>query len=360
MQENAAKVIDAVCDSDKLEYEDTYHVFLSCYSLYNRELDGTVQTSFITHCTNYIEIKGYTERITKEILDLLLKDLQHREEHVDNVMQGSGWTYIKTTSIDLTYSRVLGRRVQKITKKKRNSLANYVTYPTGRRGKHYIINPNPKMFPTRFDQHPGPENARCVTLAIKSHLMINSFQNENEKEEAIRYMRTRKKHSQYEERYVRAMNQQKVVFPPESVNSGYFYASKWKKLEKLNNIPIVVYHLEKSAQEKDVNLSCIYAPSQATLKKYENKPLCNLIQLSKSHVAYIPKIQGYFNQIFDQRLNGDETRYQFCYSKFTSKEDLSTHLQRGACLRNTSHPPRTRLIEKSYCQTLYVEKYYNP
>ena len=64
------------------------------------------------------------------------------------------------------------------------------------------------------------------------------------------------------------MNQQKVVFPAESVNSGYFYASQWKKLQKLNNIPIVVYHLEKSIQNKeDVNISCIFAPSQATLKK---------------------------------------------------------------------------------------------
>ena len=155
LEENAAEVINKVCESDKLQYEDTYHVFLSCYSLYNRELDGTVQKSFATHCTNYIEIKGYTERITKEILDLLLKDLQHREEHVENIMSGSGWTYIKTTSIDLTYSRVLGRRVQKV-QNKRNSLANYVSYPTGRRGGDYIINPNPKSFPARFDQHPGP------------------------------------------------------------------------------------------------------------------------------------------------------------------------------------------------------------
>ena len=72
---------------------------------------------------------------------------------------------------------------------------------------------------------------RCVTLAIKSHLMINSFQNENEKEDAIRYMRTRRKNSQYEERYVRAMNQQKVVFPPESVNSVFFMQLSGKKLK---------------------------------------------------------------------------------------------------------------------------------
>ena len=165
--------------------------FLSCYSLYNCELDVTIQTSFITHCSKYIEIKGYTERITKEILDFLLKDLQHREEHVENVMSGSGWTYMKTTSIDLTFSRVLGRSVQK----SRKSLANYVNYPKGRRGRHSIVNPHPKFFPPRFDDYPGPEHARCVTLAIKSHLMINSFDNENDKEEAIHYMRTRRKTS---------------------------------------------------------------------------------------------------------------------------------------------------------------------
>ena len=108
-------------------------------------------------------------------------------------MQGSGWTYMKTTSLDLTFSRVLGRSVRK-------KIGNYEEYPKGRRGRDNVINPNPYYFPLWGDVSPGPQNARCVTLAIKAHLMLNSIENKTEKKEALTHM-CKKRNGSFDPKY---------------------------------------------------------------------------------------------------------------------------------------------------------------
>ena len=346
IQQNNSRIVNAVLESDKINDQNTYHVFLSCYSYYSRKQDGRIHNSYIVHSTDFEVIRPYTERFNEQILNELIKNLQSREANVEKVMQGSGWTYMKTTSLDLTFSRVLGRSVRK-------KIGNYQEYPKGRRGRDNVINPNPYYFPLWGDVSPGPQNARCVTLAIKAHLMLNSIENKTEKKEALTHM-CKKRNGSFDPKYTNAMNQQTVKFPTECENTGNFFASQWRKIQELNKLPICVYALEKSIVNKEnVNISCIYAPSQLTLKKYETKPICHLLQSSKTHVMYIPDIQSFFKQILDGEKNMHKC--SFCFNGFKSKEGLTTHLQMGLCIRQRSQPPKTTLVKNAVIKHLMLK-----
>merc|ERR1711873_281090 len=96
--------------------------------------------------------------------------------------------------------------------------------------------------------------------------------------------------------YWEQMAAESVQMPPDVRQTGDFSLKHFKQLEKLNDFPIAVYNLEQGEEEGAASISCLLAPDKQLVEG--GLPICNLLMISPSHVAFVPNFKRYMQVIF--------------------------------------------------------------
>ena len=186
-------------------------------------------------------------------------------------------------------------------------------YPWGCRGVSKVININydRSLLNDRREVVSG-KLSPCMKYALKSHF-INISDTLSNKDEVIGKLKGTQTAKLYSRKIRQALLQQAIVVPDTLRDNGITIRDM-KKLEKANEVPIVVYYLDYTATRKQrktreqamktnakrgedpyVTLTCIRAPSQKILSRY-TKPPCHLLMIGPKHVCYIPNIQEFMLQ----------------------------------------------------------------
>ena len=80
-------------------------------------------------------------------------------------MEGSDWVYLGLERIEILFIITDGRTVHP-------SLGEYVSYPKGKRGRDFVINPNYTRKPR--DRH-IIETSECVRWSLRCYKMLSSM-----------------------------------------------------------------------------------------------------------------------------------------------------------------------------------------
>merc|ERR1739842_164234 len=217
----------------------------------------------------------------------------------------------------------------------------------------------------------------CVIWALKAHF-INISETLPDREEIIEALTGKQSPLCYTRPIRQSLLQQAIVVPDMLRDEGMTIRDMGE-LEKSNEVPIVVYYLDYTATPKqrktreqaiktkakrggdpydpdhymhDVSLTCIRAPSQKILSRYD-KPPCHLLMIGPRHVCYIPNIQAFMLQVFDGAWrdmasikDANMRRCPLCFGLLRDQTHLLSHLKSGICYKNASQPPAVILPPK--------------
>lgn len=126
--------------------------------------------------------------------------------------------------------------------------------------------------------------------------------------------------------------------PADVRQTGDFSLKHFKQFEKLNGFPIALYNLEKG-EDGSVNISCLLAPDKKLVEG--GLPICNLIMITSSHVAFVPNFKRYMKKIFHDKTPLEHYhRCQICFFKFKNEKQLNDHLSNGTCICKKAQPCR--------------------
>ena len=129
----------------------------------------------------------------------------------------------------------------------------------------------------------------------------------------------------------------------------------WRRLEKDNDIPIIVHALQECTNRKGVSISTIYRLQSRTL----NGEICHLLMLNRNHVCLIPNMQQYFEAIFHGK-HRKGPRCSLCFTKMKDNNHLKEHLFRTNCHSMTAQPPRIEFIKNGVLSYRNLKNHYNP
>ena len=339
LRANIRNILLSIHNSQVLLPNRNYRVGLSFTSTYRRSSElilDSYDIRVLHDTTHFRTILSLTQGFNEDLLGELCEEVAKKYGDTVKALDGSGWQYLYTSDISLTFVQFSGRKVLSFVK----NINNYVPYPQYRRGKHKVINILNDNLPNDRDVCYGPSRSRCVTLALKAHMINSHMANGDEKDIIMKDLL--KNGEFYRDETKDALMKQKVEFPANVSNE--FTMRDWSKLERSNQTPIIVYNLMKHKSKKEVvYLTCIRAPKQKTFNKFRVSPTCHIVMLSSDHCAYIPDMVGFMKTIFNKPLNKTRNRCKLCFAQLIDSNSLSLHLTRGACFGTYSQPPIVRL-----------------
>ena len=329
---------------------------------FKNEITGVIRVAKMT--TNAIRILPL--RNVMSGLQTLVKDLGTRFQITKKILENSDMTYIYANRIKICVVANDGKRVRRTGG--RQLIQKFKWYPWGCRGMRRVINVNAdrRLENDRREVVAGSLSP-CVKYALKAHF-INISDTLPNRDEIIEGLTGNQSPLRYTRVIREALLKQHIVVPDTLRDKGITIRDI-KKLEKANEVPIVVYYLDYTATRKqrktreqamktiiesggdpydadhymhDVSLTCIRAPTQKILTNY-TKPPCHLLMIGPKHVCYIPNIQEYMLQVFDTRFrdlasikDANMRRYPLCFGLLRDQPNLLTHLKSGNCYKNQS------------------------
>ena len=152
----------------------------------------------------------------------------------------------------------------------------------------------------------------------------------------------------YPSAYWQQIAAESVLMPADVRETGDFSLKHFKQLEKLNGFPIALYNLEKD-EGGLVNISCLLAPDKKLVEG--GLPICNLIMITSSHVAFVPNFKRYMKTLFNDRTKTPLEYYhrcQICFFKFKNERELNNHLSNGTRICKKAQPCRMILEKDSF------------
>ena len=336
LNQNIAKIVNEIQTHPHLSKNKNYKVTLSYSSKFRKQNEGAdTHEDRILHDTTHVRtLLNLTHSFNASLLKDLLDSVDLRFDGTMNKFQGSGWLYVSTSDIALTFIRFKGRNVNY-----QKDIGCYVAYPDNTRGARKIINifndPRDKL----LDPYYGPEQNRCVTLCLKAHF-INHDDNLPLRTDIIDELKIGNRH--LSKNANEALYAKQVIYP-DNIIQNTFTVKDFAKLEKANKTPIVVYSMlaNKSHKKEGLFINCIRAPKQRVLNRYRNKATCHILMLSPSHCAYIPNMTDFMNTIF--KKNNSHRRCHLCFGLLSNKQSLDAHLRLSTCFGSYSQPPVTNL-----------------
>ena len=132
---------------------------------------------------------------------------------------------------------------------KKQSMLGFKYYPRGLRGVRKIININyDRRLINNKCEVVSESMSPCVKYALKAHF-INISDWLPDRDEVIRKLKGSQSPVHYSRKIRQALLQQAIVVPDTLRDEGVTI-SDMKKLEKANEVPIVVYYLDYTATRK--------------------------------------------------------------------------------------------------------------
>ena len=174
-------------------------------------------------------------------LQTLVKDLGTRFQITKQILENSGMTYIYANRIKICVIANEGKRVRRTGG--RQLIQKFEWYPWGCRGMRRVINVNAdrRLENDRREVVAGSLSP-CVKYALKAHF-INISDTLPDRDEVIGKLKGTQSAKHYSHKIRQALLQQAIVVPDTLRDNGITIRDM-KKLEKANEVPIVVYYLD--------------------------------------------------------------------------------------------------------------------
>ena len=251
--------------------------------------------------SHYAEMPAYSNALEGPFVNELIDNLQNVMNDRNDTLVGSDWVYLGVAKLFVTFIKTGGRDIRNVNE--------YVPYPKGKRGNGCVINPNYRVKP--YGIRSKEPMAECLGWAIRCYKIYNELEDIKLKDDFIKDLATK---DIYPSDYWHRMLAQDLILPDDVLRSGAFQLKDFKSVEKLNNIPIALYNLEKGKKGDHVSVSCILAPKSELVDR--GIPICHLLMINSTHVAFIPNMKKYMKAIFADASKNSKAPYNRCHICF--------------------------------------------
>merc|ERR1711917_79823 len=175
------------------------------------------------------------------------------------------------------------------------NVREYVALPRHKRGGSCVINLDYRRKPHSVMGR-EPE-AECLGWAVRCYKLYSRISDVEKQRVFIRDLSCTR--GLYRASYWEQMAAETVQMPAEVRQTGDFSLKHFKQLEKLNDFPIAVYNLEQAEEDGSSSISCLLDPDKQLVEG--GLPICNLLMIDPSHVAFVPNFKRYMQVIFRDR-----------------------------------------------------------
>ena len=331
--ENADKIAEEINSSNCLDISRSYKCNITAFVKYYKSGINGYEYGGVFYPSEYLELPAYSGALDEPYLGGLIVNLEDVMNVRNSKMEGSDWVFMGIGKIYVTFIKTSGRSIINVR--------DYVALPANKRGSRSIINLNyhKKLHRTVSEE---PE-AECLGWAVRCYKVYSKIPNGEMQDRLISDLT--QPDGYYPIDYWRQMAAESVIMLADVGQTGNFSLKHFKQLEKLNGFPIALYNLEKVG-EGSVTISCLLGPDKKLVE--EGLPICNLIMITPSHVAFVPNFKRYMKTIFHDRPKTPLEYYhrcQICFFKFQNEKQLNSHLSNGTCICKKAQPCRM-ILEK--------------
>ena len=329
LNHNKEAIYSQIKASNHLSPWDTYKVYISCFSkYYKRNSENQSEFGGMYNSSRHDVLPAGSEALDNDYLQYVINSLGDVQTQQQGSMRDSNWIYMGTAQIAIVFFKMIGKPIQ---------IKEWEPYKG--RGRDSIINVNNTRPQNRITNI-----SPCVVIAIRCHKYLHDHTNTQYKEYDMSKLRGNRGGKRISKEIWHRLRQYPVSLPRESVVTGAFTMDHFSGLEKANSIPIAVHFLKKGqTKEGGLNIECIRAPSNNTIRTYIDSEICHLLMISPFHVCYIPDITQYLKIAFKSK---SKHRCYFCYIAFNSQFNLVDHLRDGGCHLESNFVPTTMLLEE--------------
>ena len=312
--ENANKIAEEINSSNRLDISHSYKCNITAFVKYYKSGINGGEHGGVFYPSEYLELPAYSGAIDEPYLGQLIVNLEDVMNVRNSKMEGSDWVFMGVGKIYVTFIKTSGRSI--------SNVRDYVKLPANKRGGRSIINLDYRKKPHGMVSE-EPE-AECLGWAVRCYKVYSKIPNGEMQDKLIRDLT--QVDGLYPRDYWQQMAAESVIMPADVGQTGDFSLKHFKQLEKLNGFPIALYNLEKG-EKGSVNISCLLGPDKKLVE--EGLPICNLIMITSSHVAFVPNFKRYMKTIFNDKCKTPLEYYhrcQICFFKFKNERELNNHL----------------------------------